>query len=75
MMRLYGFMILGCLICAGCASSPDLFPEYSMQVDQAKLMRLYRVCIEKYYGDPDAIAKNCEPIAAPLRVRGLELKE
>jgi len=52
--------------------TPEYNPEYSMQLDHAKLMRLYRTCIEQHYGDPDAIAKNCEPIVAPLRIRGLE---
>ncbi len=61
------------LASAGCATTlEERDPEYSMQVDRAKLMHLYRSCIEQHYGDPDAIAKNCEPIVAPLRIRGLE---
>jgi hypothetical protein len=43
-----------------------------MLVDQAKLMRMYRECIERHLGDPGGIEKNCEPIVAPLRIRGLE---
>jgi len=48
----------------------------SMQIknDEQILMRMYRECIEKHVGDPDAIAKNCEPLVAPLRIRGLEGK-
>jgi len=73
MLRPLFLSLLG-LVCAGCAFmlTPEYNPEYSMQLDHAKLMRLYRTCIEQHYGDPDAIAKNCEPIVAPLRIRGLE---
>ncbi len=70
MLRPLFLSLLG-LVCAGCTMA-TAFPEYSMQVDRAKLMHLYRSCIEQHYGDPDAIAKNCEPIVAPLRIRGLE---
>ena len=65
------FLILS-LISSACSGCAILWPEYSAQVDQAKLMNLYRSCIEKHYGDPEAIQKNCEPIVAPLRIRGLE---
>ncbi len=72
MLRRLFLSLLG-IGCVGCANlMENMSPEYSMQVDQAKLMRLYRSCIEQHYGDPGAIAKNCEPIVAPLRIRGLE---
>ena len=56
---------------SGCGA---VYMYRTMQIknDEQKLMRMYRVCIEKHMGDPDAIAKNCEPIVAPLRIRGLE---
>ena len=56
---------------SGCGA---IYMYRTMQIknDEQKLMRMYRECIEKYMGDPDAIAKNCEPIVAPLRIRGLE---
>ena len=51
------------------------YRQMQIMNDEQKLMRLYRVCIEKHLGDPDAIAKNCEPIVAPLRIRGLENRQ
>ena len=56
---------------SGCISV-ILYRKMQITNDQQKLMRMYRECIEKHLGDPDAIAKNCEPIVAPLRIRGLE---
>lgn len=49
-----------------------MYRSMQIRTDEQKLMRMYRECIEKHMGDPDAIAKNCEPIVAPLRIRGLE---
>jgi len=43
--------------------------------DEQKLTRMYTRCIEEHYGDPDAIKQYCEPIVAPLRVRGMETCE
>ena len=56
---------------SGCAPLL-MYRESQVKNEQQKLMRLYRECIEKHLGDPDAIAKNCEPIVAPLRIRELE---
>lgn len=62
---LLGFATSGC-------GAVYMYRQMQIKTDEQKLMRMYRECIEKHYGDPDAIAKNCEPIVAPLRIKGLE---
>ena len=59
------------LLSSGCGAV-YMYRQMQIKNDEQKLMRMYRECIERYYGDPDAIQKNCEPIVAPLRIRGLE---
>ncbi len=49
-----------------------VYRAMQMTNDQQKLTRMYRQCIEDHYGKPDEIKQYCEPIVAPLRVRGLE---
>ncbi len=62
-------LVLGILslTCSGCTTTAP-----STASKAVTLMRMYRECIEKHVGDPDAIKKNCEPIVAPLRIQGLE---
>lgn len=72
-MRNLSTLIICCAIplLSGCGAV-YMYRQTQIKTDEQKLMRMYRECIEKYIGDPDAIAKNCEPIVAPLRIRGLE---
>ena len=63
--------LLSIPLLSGCGAV-YMYRVMQIKNDEQKLMRMYRECIEKYVGDPDAIAKNCEPIVAPLRIRGLE---
>ena len=71
MLQKFIFFTLISIVLSGCGAIQS-YRFTQIMNDEQKLTRLYTECIEEHYGKPDEVKQYCEPIVAPLRIRGLE---